>query len=162
ADVVEATQLARLVPGDEDGFAGQVAHHVVAGVRDVLGPPDADPVAPPDPLTLFVVDRIGRVVRAGQGRLRRPVRPLVAARGSLSPLHRSTLEWPSGGQGRLAAGPSGVPQRVAAGRIARFTDRPRPTTAPATTMPASANAPSPSAHGAGPSGCGTGAFAAAS
>jgi hypothetical protein len=56
AHVVEAAEFAIFVPGDEDGFAGDVFRDEVAGVRDLLGPADGDPVAPPDPLALQVID----------------------------------------------------------------------------------------------------------
>src|SRR6476620_589121 len=56
AHVVEATELVRKRPHDEDRLTGDVADDVVAGARELLGTARADPVTPPDPLPFAVVD----------------------------------------------------------------------------------------------------------
>ena len=72
--VVERADLAGVVAREHDRLAGEVAHEVVPGSRDLLGPADADPVAEPDALALVRPGRLGRVVRAGQGRAGAPGR----------------------------------------------------------------------------------------
>ena len=78
ADVVEGAQLAGVVAHDEDRLARDVAHDVVAGVRDLLGAPDADPLAPPDLLALVLPDLGARVVGAAERRTRLPLDLVVA------------------------------------------------------------------------------------
>ena len=77
AHVVERAWLAALVPGHDHRLAGDVADEEVAGVRELLVAADADPAVEPDPLALVGVDRVARVVGAGQ---RRPGRPVAAAK----------------------------------------------------------------------------------
>ena len=81
AHVVEAVQHAVLVANHEHGLAGQVAHDVVAGVRELLGPSDAHPVAEPDPFALILVYGGAGVVGTCQRWAGAPVALVVPDRG---------------------------------------------------------------------------------
>ena len=73
ADVVEALELAAERVGDEDGLAGEVPDDVVAGLGQLLGAADADPVAPPDLLALLGPHGLAGVLGAGERRTRSPL-----------------------------------------------------------------------------------------
>jgi hypothetical protein len=98
AHVVEAVQLPFLVAGDEDRLAGEVANDVVARLRKLLRPSDADPVAPPDPFALLIEDLAAGVVGPGQRGSRLPCALVVPDRFLLG-LHAGLLGRDASGYG---------------------------------------------------------------
>src|SRR5258705_2589692 len=78
ADVEEGAKHAVLVAEDDDRLARDLAHDVVARLRETGSASHAVPAAREDPLALLREDRLGRVVLA-----RERARALLVQRGRL-------------------------------------------------------------------------------
>ncbi len=121
AHVVEGAQLAVAVAHDEDRLADDVADEVVARPGDLLASADAHPAAEEQALALLLVDLGGRVVRAGERRLRPPGMDVANARALLGD-HGRQLRVRVSGRTSARAREAEVDLRLARVRPARRHD----------------------------------------